>query len=71
MPFKPAGTGAILDAIEQARVALDTLLLDVELSNAKPRQRTLTKCVREAMNTVDWVIAYDVATCNHAGAKNA
>jgi hypothetical protein len=59
--------GAIQHAIRQARYALDTLAADVRLSDTQPRQRTLTKHVRNAMDTVDWVISYNAATCDHNG----
>ena len=55
--------GAIQRAIHQARYALDALAADVRLSDAQPRQRTLTKHVRDAMDTVDWVIDYNSTNC--------
>lgn len=57
--------GTIEHAINQARHALDVLAADVRLSDTQLRQRTLTVHVRNSMDTVDWVISYDAATCDH------
>jgi hypothetical protein len=57
--------GAIEHAIHHARYALDTLAADVRLSGSQPRQRTLTAHIRDAMDAIDWVTAYDAAECDH------
>lgn len=62
---------AIQRALDQARYALDMLAADVRLSDTRPRQRALTAHVRNAMDSIDWVISYDAATCDHNEVRHA
>ena len=57
--------GAVQHALREAAHALNTLANDIQLCGTRPRQRTLTSRVRSAMDTVDWVIGYDSAQCDH------
>lgn len=58
-------SGAVKQALREAVHVLNTLAKDIQFCGTRPRQRTLTSRVRSAMDTVDWVIGYDSARCDH------
>ena len=46
-------------AMNEAERALTVLAVDAGLSGLKARQRTLTNKIRQALDTVDWLIDYE------------
>lgn len=57
---KPAQESAVwVSAINQAERALMALAVDAGLSGLKTRQRTLTNKLRQALDTVAWLIDYE------------
>jgi hypothetical protein len=63
-------SAAAYAALCEAARALETLTTDIRLSGLQQRQRTPIARIREKLDTVCWLLDYDAATCNHAGAKN-
>lgn len=51
--------GGAVAALRNARNALDILAGDCRLSGLRERQRTLTKAVRDAVETLDWLIDFE------------
>lgn len=58
--------GGVVAALQVARHALDTLAGDCNLSGLRQRQRTLTRAVRDAVETLDWLIDYEISSVESA-----
>lgn len=58
--------GGAVAALRDASHALDTLAGDCRISGLQQRQRTLTRAVREAVETLDWVIDYETSPVDSA-----
>lgn len=58
--------GGAVAAIRDARRSLDVLADDCRISGLRERQRTLTRKLHEAVDTLDWLIDYECSPVESA-----
>jgi len=56
---------AAQSAIATALKALQTLRRDIRLSGLKNRQRSMTQRVRRSIESIEWLLDYETARCDH------
>lgn len=58
--------GGVVAALQDASHALGILSADCRLSGLRERQRTLTSKLRESVDTIEWLIAYECSAVEPA-----